>query len=163
LVQRVHPHDRFLVAREGSGTHLRRSSIRSHYYTSITGSYEDVDAVKESLWSLGFEPVAFKRSSDTRKAKGVDITRSEEEQVGAFLSRHGTSREFAIVEVRRLNAEAQRLNAESRRQAALLRQVELVDGVFRFLRGLLFLGVSLVMFLGLLYGLVRFVKWAWTD
>jgi hypothetical protein len=28
---------------------------------------------------------------------------------------------------------------------------------------LLFFGVSLVMLLGLLYGLVRFVKWAWTD
>jgi uncharacterized LabA/DUF88 family protein len=47
--------------------------VRAHYYTSLTGTDDDVTAVREALRSLGFEPRVFKREVKGKPSKGVDI------------------------------------------------------------------------------------------
>ena len=48
-------------------------AVRSHYYTSLKGSHEDVARVEDRLRELHFEPYVFKRENQ-RHSKGVDIS-----------------------------------------------------------------------------------------
>ena len=52
---------------------LEQQGIRSYYYTSAVGSNEVLAGVEESLWRIGFTPKVFKKPSQDRKSKGVDI------------------------------------------------------------------------------------------
>ena len=45
------------------------ASIRYSYYTSLTGSDEDISSVKDSLWSLGFHAEVFKKRRVRTKPK----------------------------------------------------------------------------------------------
>ena len=51
---------------------LHAHAIRAHYYTSVSGSSEKVDSVKNQLWDIGFTPHVFWKQKNT-KSKGVDI------------------------------------------------------------------------------------------
>ena len=53
--------------------HLRRVSVRSNYYTFLQGDDDTINAVRESLWNLNFNPHVFKKTKGKR-AKGVDIS-----------------------------------------------------------------------------------------
>lgn len=48
-------------------------AIRASYYTAVQGDEPKLEAVRESLWALGFEPNVFKKPAG-RPSKGVDIT-----------------------------------------------------------------------------------------
>jgi len=52
---------------------LYGEAVRAHYYTSLTGTDEDVIAVRAALRMIGFEPRVFKREVKGRPSKGVDI------------------------------------------------------------------------------------------
>jgi uncharacterized LabA/DUF88 family protein len=52
---------------------LYGESVRAHYYTSLTGTDEDIAAVRAGLRKIGFEPRVFKREVKGRPSKGVDI------------------------------------------------------------------------------------------
>jgi hypothetical protein len=52
---------------------LQPAGIRAHYYTSMTGDDVKMTAVREALWKLGFQPEVFKKDSQTKKSKGVDV------------------------------------------------------------------------------------------
>jgi NYN domain len=68
----------------GEVTMLEYTGIRAYYYTSIVGSHEDVDTVRESLWKIGFTPKVFKKPSGDRKSKGVDIALATDMLTHAF-------------------------------------------------------------------------------
>jgi uncharacterized LabA/DUF88 family protein len=51
---------------------LQAHAIRAHYYTTVTGSTEKSDSIKNSLWNIGFTPYVFWKKKDA-KSKGVDI------------------------------------------------------------------------------------------
>ena len=55
---------------------LQPHAERAYYYTSTTGSSEDMTAVRDDLWKLGFEPKVFHKPDKNVKSKGVDITLS---------------------------------------------------------------------------------------
>lgn len=91
------------------------------------------------------------------------LTPEEVEQVTAFMARHGTSQDFAQAEVRRLNAQADiaRAREETGRQAKSRQASE--DWWTVTLFNVVVVGLMVALCLGVLYALVRFVKWAWTD
>ena len=62
-------------------------AIRSYYYTSVKGDEDRVNATRESLWHLGFQPEVFKKVSATR-AKGVDIALSRDMLRDAFMDNY---------------------------------------------------------------------------
>jgi len=54
--------------------HVQRHAIRAFYYTSVVGDEKKITNIRRALHTLGFNPYVFKKSSQTRKTKGVDIT-----------------------------------------------------------------------------------------
>jgi uncharacterized LabA/DUF88 family protein len=52
---------------------LEECGLRSYYYTSVVGSTDVLDDVEQRLWTIGFTPKVFKKQSQERKSKGVDI------------------------------------------------------------------------------------------
>ena len=67
----------------GAGT-IDSNSIRSYYYTSLTGDEPALEQVRRSLWDLQFTPRVFKKSRQGEKAKGVDISLTKDMLVHAF-------------------------------------------------------------------------------
>ena len=67
------------------------SPLRSSYYTSLTGTHEEVSDVKQALWNLGFQPEVFKRNKPGQKAKGVDIALTKDMLSNAFLGNYDTA------------------------------------------------------------------------
>jgi NYN domain-containing protein len=51
---------------------LAPHSMRSFYYTAVQGDEPKKREVEESLWTMGFSPVVFKKAAGS-KSKGVDI------------------------------------------------------------------------------------------
>jgi len=52
---------------------LYGEAVRSYYYTSLTGTDDDITTVRADLRAIGFEPRVFKREFKGRPSKGVDI------------------------------------------------------------------------------------------
>jgi uncharacterized LabA/DUF88 family protein len=67
---------------------LYGEAVRSYYYTSLTGSEEDLTNVRRALRSLGFEPRVFKRDVKGRPSKGVDIGLATDFLSNAFLNNY---------------------------------------------------------------------------
>lgn len=68
------------------GSPLRRSSIRSHYYTACVGD-KRVSVASELLRGIGFEPVVFSKKKGAR-SKGVDITLTKDALMHAFFGHY---------------------------------------------------------------------------
>ena len=66
------------------GAQLEKWAIRSHYYTSMTGSHEGVDETKMAIRDVGFHPVVFKKDKGSRNVKGVDITLTKDMLAHAY-------------------------------------------------------------------------------
>jgi uncharacterized LabA/DUF88 family protein len=66
------------------GRQLEHFSVRSHYYTSLVGSHEDIAEVRRQIREVGFHPEVFKRVKNQPKAKGVDITITRDLLAHAF-------------------------------------------------------------------------------
>ena len=64
------------------------SPVRSSYYTSLVGSHDKINAVKEALWAMGFQPEVFKKIRPEQKAKGVDIALTKDMLSHAFLGNY---------------------------------------------------------------------------
>lgn len=64
--------------------HLQYTGLRALYYTSIAGADPLLTEVKKSLWQLGFNPHVFKKNSQSKKTKGVDITLTKDMLSHAF-------------------------------------------------------------------------------
>ena len=60
------------------------ASTRSHYYTSVGGDEHTLEAVRTSLWTMGFDPYVFKRDASTKRSKGVDIALAKDMLGHAF-------------------------------------------------------------------------------
>lgn len=52
---------------------LEQLGLRGYYYTSVVGDDEKLKGVEECLWRIGFTPKVFKKDSQVRRSKGVDI------------------------------------------------------------------------------------------
>jgi uncharacterized LabA/DUF88 family protein len=63
-------------------------SIRSFYYTSVSGGSEVVGAVREKLWGRGFDANVFHKIRKDEKAKGVDIALTKDMLSHAFLNNY---------------------------------------------------------------------------
>lgn len=64
-------------------TSLVYRSLRSHYYTSLSGDDVKIANTCERLWDLGFEPRVFKRGKE-RAVKGLDIALARDMLSHAF-------------------------------------------------------------------------------
>lgn len=62
--------------------------IRSYYYTSLCGDDVLINSVRSKLWDLGFTPEVFKKSKQTEKAKGVDISLTKDMLSHAFMNHY---------------------------------------------------------------------------
>ena len=78
----VSPRQTLFQARYGS--RVEEFSNRSHYYTSLVGSHDDIASTKHSIRDIGFHPEVFKRAKNQTKAKGVDIAITRDLLVHAF-------------------------------------------------------------------------------
>jgi uncharacterized LabA/DUF88 family protein len=67
---------------------IQLQSIRSFYYTSVTGDTDALHSVREKLWSLGFDANVFKKPKKQEKAKGVDIALTKDMLSHAFLDNY---------------------------------------------------------------------------
>jgi len=63
---------------------LQSNAIRGYYYASVVGDDDRLDSVRESLWSLGFQPEIFKKSAKNEKSKGVDLALARDILGNAF-------------------------------------------------------------------------------
>jgi uncharacterized LabA/DUF88 family protein len=72
------------VVPEPRALQLSETAKRSYYYTSVTGSEEDVDKAKELLWRMGFTPKVFRKFKNERRSKGVDIALTKDVLSHAF-------------------------------------------------------------------------------
>jgi uncharacterized LabA/DUF88 family protein len=79
----------------GSPENSEPRSIRSYYYTTCVGSEEVRDAVRQQLWTIGFEPHVFKKDKQTRKTKGVDIALTKDMLSHAFRGNYEVVRLIA--------------------------------------------------------------------
>ncbi len=80
---------RLCIAHPEGALKLQSSAIRAFYYTSAVGSDEVIRSVRRSLRDIDFEPVVFKRPSDSsRKAKGVDISLTKDMLSNAFMGNY---------------------------------------------------------------------------
>lgn len=52
---------------------LQNPGVRAMYYTSVVVDDPLLLQVKDELWGLGFSPQVFKKDSQSKKTKGVDI------------------------------------------------------------------------------------------
>ena len=73
---------------ESTPMQVQHHAIRAYYYTSVMGSDDKVQAVRNALWSLGFQPQVFKKSRKDEKAKGVDIALTKDLLSHAFLDNY---------------------------------------------------------------------------
>jgi hypothetical protein len=60
------------------------NSIRSYYYTSLTGDEPALEGVRRHLWELQFTPRVFKKTRQSEKAKGVDVSLTKDMLSHAF-------------------------------------------------------------------------------
>lgn len=67
---------------------LQPSAVRAYYYTSATGDENRLAAIREALWSLGFQPEVFKRDPQTKRSKGVDIALAKDFLCNAFFGNY---------------------------------------------------------------------------
>lgn len=67
---------------------LQPQSIRSYYYTSVSGDVPLVDEVREALRAIDFNPSVFKKVNKQTKAKGVDIALTKDVLSHAFLDHY---------------------------------------------------------------------------
>jgi uncharacterized LabA/DUF88 family protein len=67
---------------------LQPRGIRAHFYTSLRGDHDRVRSVEESLKAIGFTPHVFKRPSDSRQSKGVDISLAKDLLANAFMNNY---------------------------------------------------------------------------
>jgi uncharacterized LabA/DUF88 family protein len=63
-------------------------AVRAYYYTSLTGSEDDLASVRRALRTIGFEPRVFKRDVKGRPSKGVDIGLATDFLSNAFLGNY---------------------------------------------------------------------------
>ena len=66
------------------GNVLEKYAARAHYYASLIGSDEKILDVRKALRVIGFQPLVFKRPSNQKKSKGVDVTLTKDLLVNAF-------------------------------------------------------------------------------
>lgn len=81
-IPRIRARDRDYVV--GGSLRFHVLATRATYYTSVQGDAQEVEAVRTSLWSLGFSPFVFKKRKGQR-AKGVDIALTKDVLSHAFL------------------------------------------------------------------------------
>jgi NYN domain-containing protein len=111
---------------------LQNPGVRAIYYNSVVADDRLLLQVKEELWKLGFSPQAFKKDSQSKKTKGVDITLTKGTLSHAFLGNYEAAVLVAgdadyvplVEEVKRLGKlvyivffESQGLSPELRRSA----------------------------------------------
>lgn len=60
---------------------------RSFYYTSVPGDSSRIDAARQALWEIGFNPMVFHKPRN-RKAKSVDIMLTKDMLSNAFLDNY---------------------------------------------------------------------------
>src|SRR5579872_5122143 len=70
---------------------LEYSPIRSSYYTSLKGSHDGINEVRDALRALKFSPYVFKKEREEVKAKGVDIALTKDMLSHAFLNNYQTA------------------------------------------------------------------------
>jgi hypothetical protein len=67
--------------------HAPQQAERCYYYTCITGSMQNIDTVRDSLFKFGFTPTVVKKEKG-QKAKGVDISLTKDMLLQAFLGNY---------------------------------------------------------------------------
>lgn len=67
---------------------LQLVGVRASYYTSVSGDEPLLTNVKDSLWHLGFNPCVFKKDSQSKKTKGVDITLTKDMLSHAYFGNY---------------------------------------------------------------------------
>jgi uncharacterized LabA/DUF88 family protein len=60
------------------------NALRAHYYTSVGGDIQAQEKVREALWQIGFAPAVFKKDTQSKKSKGVDIALARDMLAHAF-------------------------------------------------------------------------------
>lgn len=73
-----------VLAQPKKGNQLEKFAIRAHYYTSLVGDDKKLHDVKRDLRVIGFHAQVFKKDSQDKKSKGVDITLTTDMLVNAF-------------------------------------------------------------------------------
>ncbi len=111
---------------------LQPRAIRSYYYTSVAGDPDRLNAVRDSIHHLAFNPVVFKKNAQEEKAKGVDIALTKDMLMHAVRDNYDVALLFAgdgdyvplVEQVKSLGKvvyvgffEREGLNAELRRAA----------------------------------------------
>lgn len=77
-----------VLSRHLRGLRLREAAERAFYYTSMTGSDEEVESVQDKLWKLGFTAEVFRKHRKGVKAKGVDIALTKDLLSNAFMDNY---------------------------------------------------------------------------
>jgi uncharacterized LabA/DUF88 family protein len=68
--------------------HTADPAQRCYYYTTTGGGREAADLVHDELMRHGFSPIVVHRSSNQKKAKGVDIALTKDMLLQAFLNNY---------------------------------------------------------------------------
>jgi uncharacterized LabA/DUF88 family protein len=76
------------LAQPAKGNSLEWYAIRAHYYTSLVGDESKIREVRKSIRKLGFQPHVFKKPSQDKKTKGVDITLTKDLLVNGFQNNY---------------------------------------------------------------------------
>lgn len=71
-----------------SPNQLQYCALRAYYYTSLVGDEPTIDSSRKQLRELGFDPQVFKRDSEQKKAKGVDIALTKDMLSHAFRNNY---------------------------------------------------------------------------
>lgn len=66
-------------------------AVRAYFYTSVVGDEQFLDAVRNQLRGLGFDPIVFKKDSAQKKTKGVDIALTKDMLSHAFRNNYQTA------------------------------------------------------------------------
>lgn len=72
----------------GNRANLQNHGIRAYYYTSASGDDNKLQSTCESLWSIGFQPMVFKRDAKAKRSKGVDIALAKDFLCNAFYGNY---------------------------------------------------------------------------
>ncbi len=63
---------------------LQDAALRAYYYTSLVGDENVIGTLRQQIRDKGFSPEVFKRDTEQRKAKGVDIALTKDMLSHAF-------------------------------------------------------------------------------
>jgi uncharacterized LabA/DUF88 family protein len=72
----------------GERLRLQHWAKRAYYYTSLTGSDEQVNEIRAALVHIGFAPAVFKKPKDQARSKGVDVSLTKDMLSHAFMDNY---------------------------------------------------------------------------